>query len=49
MKECGHLEEIQNPTSSPTYYFHHSLLKIIYGNTIDLDKELYYENSEFDA
>ena len=49
MKECGHLEEIQNPHSIPTYYFHHTLLKIIYGNTIDLDKELYYEHSEFDA
>ena len=49
LKECGHLHEIENPDITPTYYFHHTLLKLIYGNTIDLDKELYYEYEEFSA
>ena len=49
LKEFGHLYEIHNPNLPPAYYFHHTLLKLIYGNTIDLDKELYYEHEEFNA
>ena len=49
LKEIGLLQEIYNPASPPIYYFHHTLLKLIYGNTINLDNELYYEHEEFNA